>query len=107
MWAALFLISISATPSVPGRASPESPVRVWLGAGGPVAPGSPVRVYPQTGAAGYVVVLHPRPEGVVEVLFPGDPASGPFSSAGSYELQGPRGARRLTGPGHGDRRGLA
>ena len=61
-------------------------MRVWLGAGGPVAPGSPVRVYAQTVADGYVVVLHRRPDGVVEVLFPGDPASDPFSSAGSLPL---------------------
>ena len=93
MWAALFL-----TMSV---SLPVPPVRVWLGAAGPVAPGGPVRVYVQTVADGYVVVLHRRPDGVVEVLFPGDPASDPFTSAGTYEIRGPRGAAALTAPGHG------
>ena len=101
MSAALFLFSISATVAVPGRASPQSPVRVWLGAAGPIAPGSPVRVYVQTVADGYVVVLHRRPDGVVEVLFPGDPASDPFTAAGTYEIRGPRGAAALTAQGHG------
>src|SRR5712691_10966682 len=101
MRVALFLI-ISATLSVPGRASPQSPVRVWLGTAGAVAPGNPVRVYVQTVADGYVVVLHRRPDGGVEVLFPGDPASDPFTAAGTYEIRGPRGAAVLTAPGHGN-----
>ncbi len=93
MWAALFL-----TMSV---SLPVPPVRVWLGAAGPVTPGGPVRVYVQTVTDGYVVVLHRRPDSVVEVLFPGDPASDPFTAAGTYEIRGPRGAAALMAPGHG------
>ena len=78
--------------SVLGRAPDVPPVRVWLGSGSPVAPGHGVRVYVQTTGDGYVVVLHRRADGSVQVLFPGNPATDPFTRAGTYEIRAARDA---------------
>jgi len=86
MVAAFLILSLMAP--APG----EQPVRVWLGAGGPFAPGDRVRVFVQTDADGYLMVLHRRPDGGVEVLFPGDPATDPLARAGTYEIRGPEDA---------------
>lgn len=68
------------------------PVRVWLSPGpGPVQ-GDRVHVYVQTSTDANLVVLHARPDGRVEVLFPGDPEDDPFVRAGTYEIEGPTGA---------------
>ena len=83
MVAAFLMLSLMA----PGAG--EQPVRVWLGTGGPFAPGDRVRVFVQTDADGYLVVLHRRPDGGVDVLFPGDPKTDPFARAGTYEIRGP------------------
>ena len=90
MVAAFLILSLMAP--APG----DQPVRVWLGTGGPFAPGDQVRVYVQTDVDGYLVVLHRRPDGGVEVLFPGDPATDPFARAGTYEIRGPQDASALT-----------
>ena len=58
----------------------EQPVRVWL---------SRARVYVQTSAHGYLVVLRSRTDGGVEVLFPGNSVSDPFVRAGTYEIRAP------------------
>jgi len=84
---AAFLILSLMVPA-PG----EQPVRVWLGTGGPFAPGDRVRVFVQTDVDGYLVVLHRRPDGGVDVLFPGDPKTDPFARAGTYEIRGPEDA---------------
>src|SRR2546422_11710920 len=90
MVAAFLMLSLMA----PGAG--EQPVRVWLGTGGPFAPGARVCVYVQTDADGYLVVLHRRPDGGVDVLFPGDPETDPFARAGTYEIRGPEDAPALT-----------
>ena len=86
MVAAFLILSLMAP--APG----EQPVRVWLGTGGPFAPGDRVRVFVQTDVDGYLVVLHRRPDGGVDVLFPGDPKTDPFARAGTYEIRGPEDA---------------
>ena len=90
MVAAFLILSLMAP------ASGYQPVRVWLGTGGPFVPGARVRVYVQTDADGYLVVLHRRPDGGVDVLFPGDPETDPFARAGTYEIRGPEDAPALT-----------
>jgi uncharacterized protein DUF4384 len=78
---ALFLLLASQVPS--------SPVRLWLGSGPTIVSGDQSRVYVQTSTDGHLVVLHARPDGRVEVLFPEDPASDPFVRAGTYEIRTP------------------
>jgi len=76
-------VAAVSAPTVPG----ERPVRVWLGTSGPIAQGDPVRVYVETAADGYLLVLREASDGRVEVLFPGDPSSDPHATPGTYELQ--------------------
>ena len=76
------LLLLASPPLPPGGA----PVRVWLGSGPTLAAGDQERLYVQTSTDGNLVVLHARPDGRVEVLFPGDPASDPFVRAGTYEI---------------------
>src|SRR6266576_6851894 len=78
--------------SVLGRAPDIPPVRVWLGSGSLVVPGDRVRVYVQTTGDGYVIVLHRRTDGSVQALFPGNPATDPFTRAGTYEIRAARDA---------------
>jgi len=87
--------------TVLGHAPDVPPVRVWLGSGSPVAPGDRVRVYVQTTSDGYVVVLHRRPDGGVQVLFPADPATDPFTRAGTYEIRTTRDAPALSAAAQG------
>jgi Domain of unknown function (DUF4384) len=69
--------------------APPAPVRVWLGSGPAIVAGEQERVYVQTSTDGHLVVLHARPDGRVEVLFPEDPARDPFVRAGTYEIRTP------------------
>ena len=68
---------------------PAPPVKIWLGSGPTLVVGAGERVYVQTSTDGNLVVLHARPDGRIEVLFPGNPASDPFVRAGTYEIRGP------------------
>ena len=63
------------------------PVRVWLGSGGLLTRGTPVRVYVRATQDGNLIVLHRRTDGRVEVLFPGNPSEDPYVRAGTYEIQ--------------------
>lgn len=76
-------LAAAPAPTAPG----ERPVRVWLGTSGPIAQGDPVRVYVETAADGYLLVLRAASDGSVEVLFPGDPGSDPHATPGTYELR--------------------
>ncbi len=87
--------------SVLGRAPDIPPVRVWLGSGSLVVPGDRVRVYVQTTGDGYVIVLHRRPDGSVQVLFPGNPATDPFTRAGTYEIRAARDAPAFSAAAQG------
>jgi hypothetical protein len=62
-------------------------VRVWLDPSGPVARGDPVRVYVQSAADGYLVVMHRGTDGSIRVLFPANPADDPFVRSGTYEIR--------------------
>jgi len=73
---AIFVVLLS----ILARPSGDAPVHIWLGRG-PLAPGDAVRVYVATDADGYLVVLHRRTDGRVEVLSPEDPASDAFAPA--------------------------
>ena len=63
------------------------PVHVWLGSSGPLLRGQPVRVYVETAADGYLVVLHRRTDGRIEVLFPSNPTADPYVRSGTYEIK--------------------
>jgi len=80
-----FLLHTAQTPAVspPGG----KPVRVWLASSGPLLRGQPVRVYVQTTADGYLVVLHRRTDGRIEVLFPGNPTDDHYVRPGTYEIR--------------------
>ena len=76
----------SAAPGAPaGRDG--SPVQVWVSPGGPLRRGSTVHVYVRSAADGYLVVLHRRTDGRIEVLFPATPADETFVPAGTYEIR--------------------
>ena len=82
------LLQIPTTPVSDGPASRDArPVRVWLGAGGLLARGTPVRVYVQAAQDGNLLVLHRRTDGRIDVLFPGSPKDDPYVRAGTYEIQ--------------------
>lgn len=84
---ALFLQMAHAPTPAPTAAPPEAkPVRVWLASSGLLLRGDPVQVYVQAAADGYLVVLHRRTDGRIEVLFPGNPADDPYVRAGTYEI---------------------
>src|SRR5437899_9870021 len=63
------------------------PVHIWLGSSGPLLRGQPVRVYVETAADGYLVVLHRRTDGRIEVLFPSSPTADPYVRSGTYEIK--------------------
>src|SRR5437879_12898231 len=63
------------------------PVHVWLGSSGPLLRGQPVRVYVETAADGYLVVLHRRTDGRIEVLFPSNPTADLYVRSGTYEIK--------------------
>src|SRR2546426_1546696 len=63
------------------------PVHVWLGSSGPLLRGQPVRVYVETAADGYLVVLHRRSDGRIEVLFPSNPTADLYVRSGTYEIK--------------------
>ena len=63
------------------------PVRVWLGSGGLLTRGTPVRVYVRATQDGNLIVLHRRTDGRVDVLFPGNPSEDAYVRAGTYEIQ--------------------
>src|SRR5437899_10397560 len=63
------------------------PVHVGLGLSGPLLRGQPVRVYVETATDGYLVVLHRRTDGRIEVLFPSSPTADPYVRSGTYEIK--------------------
>lgn len=65
----------------------SSPVAVWLSPGGPLRRGGAVHVYVRSARAGYLVVLHRRTDGRIDVLFPATPADETFTPAGTYEIR--------------------
>ena len=69
-------------------AAPGRVVRVWLGSSSPLARGAGVRVYVEARQDGFLVVLHRRTDGRIEVLFPKHPDTDPFVRAGTYEIRG-------------------
>jgi uncharacterized protein DUF4384 len=69
------------------QAPPFRPVRVWLGAGGLLTRGAPVRVYVRAAQDGNLIVLHRRTDGRIDVLFPSTPHDDPYVRAGTYEIQ--------------------
>jgi uncharacterized protein DUF4384 len=76
------------TPQTPPQApAAAKPVRVWLASGDVLQRGDPVRVYVQAAADGYLVVLHRRTDGRIEVLFPAHPADDPYVTPGTYEIR--------------------
>src|SRR3989442_15541338 len=79
------LFQTVADGQVPSRDA--RPVRVWLGSSGVLTRGTPVRVYVQAGQDRNLVVLHPRTDGRIEVLFPGKPSGDPFGRPGTSEIQ--------------------
>ena len=93
MIVSLFTLLLQAAPaSTPsataGPAQRDAkPVRVWLGSSGSLLRGDRVRVYVQTTEDGYVVVLHRRTDGHIEVLFPANPADDPLVRPGTYEIK--------------------
>src|SRR5713101_1037099 len=80
-----FLMQTPQTP--PESPAAAKPVRVWLASGGALQRGDPVRVYIQTAADGYLVALHRRTDGRIEVLFPANPADDPYVRPGTYEIR--------------------
>jgi Domain of unknown function (DUF4384) len=82
--AVLLLQVPQASAAAPGAAQP---VRVWLGSGGVLTRGTPVRVYVQAAEDGNLIVLHRRTDGRIDVLFPTRPDEDPFVRAGTYEIQ--------------------
>lgn len=86
------LLQTTAPPPPPppqdaSAARDARPVRVWLGSGGLLTRGTPVRVYVQAAQDGNLIVLHRRTDGRIEVLFPGSPKDDPYVRAGTYEIQ--------------------
>jgi hypothetical protein len=77
------LLQDAAAPPPPDA----KPVRVWLATAGPLLRGQPVQVYVSTAADGYLVVLHRRTDGRIEVLFPGNPGDDPYTRSGTYEIR--------------------
>src|SRR2546427_2816953 len=63
------------------------PVHVWVGWSGPLLRGQRVRVYVERAADGYLVVLHRRTDGRIEVLFPSSPTADPYVRSGTYEIK--------------------
>lgn len=88
------LVALLQTTTPPTSAGPAArdarPVRVWLGSGGLLTRGAPVRVYVQAAQDGNLIVLHRRTDGRIEVLFPGSPKEDPYVRAGTYEIQATR-----------------
>lgn len=84
----VLFVQMAQTPApVPAVAPPEAkPVRVWLASSSLLLRGDPVQVYVQAAADGYLVVLHRRTDGRIEVLFPGNPGDDPYVRAGTYEI---------------------
>ncbi len=80
-----FLLHTAQAPAVSQAGG--KPVRVWLASSGPLLRGQPVRVYVQTTADGYLVVLHRRTDGRIEVLFPGNPTDDHYVRPGTYEIR--------------------
>jgi hypothetical protein len=87
----LLLAAVSPGGSTPGP--DEQPVRVWLE---PRAAGSGVRVYVQTRADGYLMVLRRGADGGVEILFPDAPERAAYTPAGTYEIAGADGGAAFT-----------
>ena len=93
MIVSLFTLLLQAAPAstpsaMAGPAQRDAkPVRVWLGSSGSLLRGDRVRVYVQTTEDGYVVVLHRRTDGHIEVLFPANPADDPLVRPGTYEIK--------------------
>jgi hypothetical protein len=85
---ALFAVLVQAVPP----ASPDRPIRVWLGTPQPVAPGAEVQVFVRAATDGYLTVLRRTTDGRIEILFPAAPTDEAFISPGTYEVRG-------TGPG--------
>jgi hypothetical protein len=82
------LLQTAPTPPAPAPAArDEKPVRVWLDPSGTVARGDPVRVYVQSAAGGYLIVMHRGTDGRIQVLFPANPADDPFVHGGTYEIR--------------------
>ncbi|HYS22199.1 MAG TPA: DUF4384 domain-containing protein, partial [Gemmatimonadales bacterium] len=84
------LLQTAPSPSSPPpavAARDEKPVRVWLDPSGTVARGDPVRVYVQSAADGYLVVMQRSTDGRIRVLFPANPADDPFVRGGTYEIR--------------------
>jgi hypothetical protein len=64
-----------------------TPVQVWMSPGGPLRRGGAAHVYVRTARDGYLVVLHRRTDGRIEMLFPATPADETFTPAGTYEIR--------------------
>jgi hypothetical protein len=91
----LIPLLLLAGPARPAAASwvGDPPVRVWFNEDGRYAYGDKARVYVQTAADGYVVVLRSDARGNVRLLSPLDPDGDQRVSAGKkYEAKG-RGGR--------------
>ena len=77
------------SPVAPASAAaPARVIHVWLGSASPLVRGAAVRVYVEANEDGNLVVLHRRPDGRIEVLFPKNPDTDPFVRAGTYEIRG-------------------
>src|SRR5262245_32552972 len=87
----MLLLTGPAASAPPARLDP--PVRVWFNDDGRYAYGDKAKVYVQTAADGYVVVLRSDARGTVRLLSPLDPDGDQRVSAGKkYEAKG-RGGR--------------
>ena len=82
------LVAVLLQVQTPAVSRPDTkPVHIWLGSSGPLLRGQPVRVYVETATDGYLVVLHRRTDGRIEVLFPSSPTADPYVRSGTYEIK--------------------
>ncbi|MGH7699158.1 MAG: DUF4384 domain-containing protein, partial [Gemmatimonadales bacterium] len=84
----MLLPAIALLLQAPPPVSGDRPIRVWLGAEQPVAPGEHVQVFVRTARDGYLTVLRRTTDGRIEVLFPTTPGDQTFVPRGTYEVRG-------------------
>jgi hypothetical protein len=91
-------------PAIGGADPSQEPVRLWMNGNRSYRPGDRVQVQVETGAAGYLLVLHMSPDTRLKVLFPIEPGDEMFVRGGRrYEVREPELAQSFfadgTGPG--------